>query len=60
LDIGGKIILKQILDKYNAKCGLDSSASGKKLVGCCEDATAISGSVKCCEILEQLRDCWLL
>jgi hypothetical protein len=56
VDAGGRIILKCILDKMGWY-GLDSSVSGQEPVeGCCEHGNEPSGSVKCWEILEWLRD----
>jgi hypothetical protein len=37
LGIGGRIVLKQISEKYSVRCGLDASGSGQGLVvGCCK------------------------
>jgi hypothetical protein len=40
---------------------LDTSVSGQgPLTGCCEHGNEPTGSIKCWEILEEVRDWWLL
>jgi hypothetical protein len=48
VDTVGRIILKQILEKYNEGYGLDSSGLGQgPIVGSCEHNTELLGSKKC-------------
>jgi hypothetical protein len=44
--------------------GLDSPSSGYGpvggWVGSCQDGNEFLGSTECCEITEEVNDCWLL
>ena len=52
--MGGRIILKWILNRMRW-CGLDLCDSGQRQgVGCCERGLQSSGSIKCREFLDYL------
>jgi hypothetical protein len=53
LHVGGRIILKEILKKYEGKRALDSSDSEEvQVIGCCVHGDETSDIVKCREFLE--------
>jgi hypothetical protein len=56
----GRIILKLVFEKWDGE-GLASSGSAEgQVAGCYECGNEPSGSIKCGEFLEQLRNCLFL
>jgi hypothetical protein len=57
--IDGRIISKWIFERFNAEGhGPDQSGLGQgQVAGCCECGNEPSGSIKCGEFLELLRNC---
>ena len=46
LGLDGRMILKWIFRKLNGRCGLDSAAQGRQVVGCCESNNEPLVSIK--------------